>query len=523
MSAVLSQPATPSAWRQAGLALLLALACVLLLYRDTFGTMVGIWSRSDTFAHAFLVPPIALWLAWRQRSLLQRLPPCPQLWVLLPMAGAAAGWLLGDMAGVNALTQLAATALLVLTVPALLGTAVARALLFPLCFLFFMVPVGEFVMPQLMQWTADVTVFALKVFGIPVYREGLQFIIPSGNWSVIEACSGVRYLIASFMVGTLFAYLNYASARKRVLFGIVSLLVPVLANWARAVMIVMLGHLSNNKLAAGVDHIIYGWVFFGVVVLLMFFIGARWADGPQDAAANAGPGADNARALHSAAFVSAGRYWAAAALVVALLALPPLASRQMAATPAATPVLVLPALAGAAAAPGALPLHTPLFEGPAAQAQRAYGEGAQAVTVHVAYYRHQTYGHKLVNSQNVLVKTDDRDWQITGAGTRSIAIGGRQWMLRSAELRAGTMGSQSSARRLQVRQIYWVGGRLTTSDQFAAALGVLGLLTGRGDDGAMLTFYMAGEADETDVALDAFVARHLDTLTAWLAGVQAAR
>jgi exosortase/archaeosortase family protein len=156
--------------------------------------------------------------------------------------------------------------LVVLAVPAVFGWAVARELTFPLLFLFFAVPVGEFMVPPMMEWTADFTVKALQLTGIPVYREGLQFVIPSGNWSVVEACSGVRYLIASFMVGTLFAYLNYRSSKRRVIFMLVSLAVPIVANWLRAYLIVMVGHLSDNKLAAGVDHLVYGWVFFGVVI-----------------------------------------------------------------------------------------------------------------------------------------------------------------------------------------------------------------------------------------------------------------
>ena len=80
---------------------------------------------------------------------------------------------------------------------------------FPLGFLFFAVPIGDFMLPQLMEWTADFTVLALRLSGVPVYREGLQFIIPSGAWSVVEACSGIRYMIASVTVGCLFAYLSY--------------------------------------------------------------------------------------------------------------------------------------------------------------------------------------------------------------------------------------------------------------------------------------------------------------------------
>ena len=107
------------------------------------------------------------------------------------------------------------SAMLVLAVPAVLGFEVALTILFPLLFLFFAVPFGEFTVPTLMEWTADFTVLALQLTGMPVYREGQHFVIPSGNWSVIDECSGVRYLMASFMVGTLFAYLNYRSYKRR--------------------------------------------------------------------------------------------------------------------------------------------------------------------------------------------------------------------------------------------------------------------------------------------------------------------
>jgi len=136
--------------------------------------------------------------------------------------------------------------------------------------------------PTLIDWTADFTIGALRLSGVPVYREGNHFIIPSGWWSVVEACSGVRYIIASSMVGTMFAAIAYRSPRRRAWFVLASILVPVVANWLRAYMIVMLGHLSNNRLAVGVDHVIYGWFFFGLVMLLLFWIGSRWQENLPD-------------------------------------------------------------------------------------------------------------------------------------------------------------------------------------------------------------------------------------------------
>lgn len=518
MSAVLSSPTAPPAhWRLPLLVLGGVLLLLLWQYRGTFTTMVGIWERSGTFAHAFLVPPITIWLIWRQREVLSRLSPAPQPWMLLPIGLCGLGWLVGEIAGVNAITQLAVTALLVLAVPALLGWAVARALIFPLCFLFFMVPIGEFVMPTMMEWTADVTIFTLRVIGIPVYREGLQFVIPSGSWSVVEACSGVRYLIASFMVGTLFAYLNYNSAKRRVAFVLFSLAVPVVANWGRAVMIVLLGHYSGNKLAVGVDHLIYGWVFFGVVIGIMFLVGARWAE-PELPLAPASSG-NEARVGRRAGPL---QWWVAAAVVLVLSA-PPMLAHQLQAADTQAPTLRLPDLAGAAADDNAQPLHKPVFENPRVQATRVYGQGDAAVTVHVAYYRQQSYGRKLVNSQNMLVTSEDVSWRQTARGGTTVSVDGQPVALRTAELRSGSLAGVAGGQALQVRQIYWVNGRLTTSDHVAALLGVVGQLSGGGDDAAAITFYVAGAGSAAAATLDNFAATQLGPLTAWLNTVRAQR
>lgn len=507
----------PSAWRQALLLLGLLFLALLVLYRDTVAAMVGIWSNSNTFAHAFLVPPIALWLVWRMRASLAALQPRPQPWLLLPMLAAGAVWLLGDMAAINAVTQLMFAALLVMTVVAVLGLRIARELSFPLAFLFFMVPIGEFMLPTLMNWTADFTVAALRLSGVPVYREGLNFIIPSGAWSVVEACSGIRYMIASFMVGTLFAYLNYTSTLRRVVFCAVALVVPLLANWLRAYLIVMLGHFSDNRLAAGVDHLIYGWVFFGLIVMIMFMIGSRWSQPPL--------ASEPAAVSTAVEGIDATTMFALTAALAAVLAWPHTLiwlQGQAGARPVST--LTLPDLAGTdAVSPGATRLE-PVFVNASAVAQRTYAQDGDTVAVHVAYYRQQRFGRKLVSSDNVLLRTDDKRWTRTGGGAVTVRAGDQSVTLRSTELRDGSAARGEGRERLDVRQVYWVDGRFTSSGAWATALSLLGRISGRGDDAAMLTIYTAGEAAETTgQRLDTFLANHLGTLQARLAAVRAAR
>lgn len=490
-------------WISALIPLAVVLVGLVALYWGTASAMVTIWWRSETFTHAFLVPPMVFWLAWRKRDELLRLTPTPSLWVLAPMIVLAVVWLLGQLAVVNVVTQLVFVALLVLAVPLVLGTQVAKALAFPLAFAFFAVPIGEFALPVLMRWTADFTVGALRLSGVPVFREGLKFVIPSGSWSVVEACSGVRYLIASFMVGSLFAYLNYRSNKRRLIFVGLSLLVPVLANWVRAYMIVMLGHLSNNRLATGVDHLIYGWVFFGVVIMGLFTIGARWAEPelPDAVPGNAG--------LCSVvqAPVPGTRIWLAAVLAVAVAVLPALVQARLDAAVNSTSAALTLSLPDVGAAgwqgqPVVGPEWTPQFTNPSGTAVRRYtaASGAQ-VDVNLLYYRQQRDESKLVSSVNAIVRADDHVWNAISTDNRDIGADGAGATVTAREtvLLGVTRPGRTDRDRLKVWMLYWVDGQWTSNDMVAKVRGSLAKLAGRGDAGAALllsaTEHEAGAAD----------------------------
>jgi exosortase A len=257
---------------------------LLAIYSETFWSMVYIWSRSETFAHGFLILPISVWLIWTQRDLLNPVRPRPALWVALLLLPLGLGWLLAAVVDVAVIQQLALVAMLIAGTWTIIGHQLGRVLFFPLFFLFFAVPMGEGLIPPMMEFTATTTVWMIEMTGIPVYREGLFFSLPSGSWSVVEACSGVRYIIASVTVGTLFAYMTYRSWIRRILFVLVSAIVPVFANTLRAYIIVMLGHVSDMSIATGADHLVYGWVFFGLVIFVLFWLGALFREDDLPAA-----------------------------------------------------------------------------------------------------------------------------------------------------------------------------------------------------------------------------------------------
>lgn len=518
----LRQRGIPDAWRRPLAVLVLLVVALLLLYRQTALGMVTIWWRSGTFTHAFLVPPIVLWLAWRRRALVAPLTPRPVPWLALPLVALGAVWLFADFAAINAVTQFTLVAMLVLLVPAVLGWRVAREMVFPLGFLFFCVPVGEFLLPQLMDWTAKFTVVALRLSGLPVYQEGLQFIIPSGQWSVVEACSGVRYLIASAMVGTLYAYLSYHSTRRRLGFIAFALALPLVANWARAYLIVMIGHLSGNTLAVGVDHLIYGWLFFGIVMLAMFLVGARWAQPEQ-------PLVPPAREVPPAAATG----WPALGAVLAVLV-----------------AIVVPVTAGAWLRQGhALPIEglvpvraepgwvdrvvpsdawVPDFEGANASLHQEFagpaqlGDAQARVGLHLQYYRDQDYERKLVSSSNAVVAAEDKQWAVTGRGqatfTPVTGDAGKPVGVLTTQVRASSL-NEVTAPRMLVWHVYWINGRPMTSALQARLQGALERLRGHGDDAALVLVYTDAD-DQAARRLELFLRQHWGTIDAGLRRVR---
>lgn len=261
---------------------LVVLSALLLLqvalYYPTYWSMIEIWWRSETFAHGFFIFPISAYLIWRRRKSLSSVEIHSDWRALVFLIGLSFFWLVANAIDVVVVQQFAVVAMLPVLLWLCLGWRMLVALSFPLLFLLFAVPFGDFLVYPLMKFTATFTVHAIRMVGIPVFWEGLYFSLPSGSWSVVEACSGFRYILASLTLGALYAYLTYHSIWRRAGFMLFALVVPIVANGLRAFMIVMIGHFSGMELAVGVDHLIYGWVWFGIVMFVMFWIGSFWQD-----------------------------------------------------------------------------------------------------------------------------------------------------------------------------------------------------------------------------------------------------
>lgn len=271
------KPLSP-AWRSALIRLGIAWVAILAAFARDALDMVAIWWDSSTFNHILLIPFILGWLVMQRTQELKRITP--SLWWpgLLVMAAASGGWVLGEAAGVALARHLALVMLLQGSTLALLGPHVGRALLFPLGYAFFLVPVGEELVPPLQTITADISMLLLGWSGIPAHIEGVFISTPTALFRVAEACSGVKFLIAMVAYGVLVANVCFNSWPRRIGIVALSIVIPILANGVRAFGTIYIADLYGLDFAAGFDHVFYGWIFFAVVLILVMAIGWRFFD-----------------------------------------------------------------------------------------------------------------------------------------------------------------------------------------------------------------------------------------------------
>lgn len=431
-----------------GVVLVLVAVWVIAWHFSTAVEIYRIWWRSDTYAHGLIILPVFGWLVWRARDRLVHLRPRPLAWFALPILLSDVLWALGRLVGVAAASHFALVVMLVLSFIGALGWKISRVLSFPLAFLLFAVPIGDFLLPALMNLTATFTVHALRFSGVPVYREGLYFIVPNGSWSVVEACSGIRYLIASVTVGAIYAYISFFSLRRRLLFMVAALVVPIVANWLRAYMIVMLGYLTDNRLAAGVDHLIYGWVFFGFVMFLLFGIAARWWEpAPVLPVPETRPDV-----------ISQGRaiWWGVVPVVIAVCAVP------LAETVLIRPVkdyvvtFALPAPGTGWSAGNATQIdYRPRYHGSRGDGLAVYeaAPDGHPVVAYVAWYANQRDGREMVAWGNGFIEPGRAGYRVIEERDAESPLG----PIREAEL-------DTPQGRMRAWRLYWVNGRIVSGD-----------------------------------------------------------
>ncbi len=482
-------------------------AVIVALYWPTFYVLVDLAGTSaENYTHRTIVLPIFFALLWGQRFELAMLPVRSVWWGVAGLIAAGSIWLIGELVFVRLLTDLAVIAMVPFAVLTVLGPRWLAALSFPLAFLLFAIPAEGPLIPSLVNWTAKATFAGIQASGVPIYREGAYFVIPSGGWSIADACSGIKYLITCLMLGVLYAWSMYRSTLKRILFIGGAIVIGVVGNWMRAYLTMMIAHVSDNRLLRD-DHSTFGWILFAVFLLGYGWLGWRFREVQDDEVpVSLEPCAIDCAGPERS---SGGRATVAAALMLAALAAWPLVETVLLRSQQDRAIDI----AGAVSQRGWSPVDkrsvewTPELKNPRRVRMQSFEKNGSRVEVFTGIFENQTWNSKLVSSVNQFVDSDNPNWSLADRGRAHTEISGKP-----LELKTGVVLGRGD--RILAWQWYWIDGASIGSDIQAKFRQLLARIQGRGDSSAWVAIYTKANAspDAATRVLDEFMRDMGDSL-----------
>lgn len=317
-----------------------ALACLLIvfLFRDAAARAVRLWIDTPTYSYAFLVVPIAIYLAAHKagRAALPSVAPLPLLALLQLPIGLA--WYAAVAAEIVEAQQFCLLGAVYVTFVALFGWRLARAHLVALLLLGFLVPSGQFLVPPLQVLSAEMAAGLLRLFGAPIYLDGLYIQMPEATYHVERGCAGLNFVLVTMVLALVVGELFYSRLWKKAAVMAGLLAVAVVSNPVRIFAIVYIDWLTNRSTDIVSDHLTYGWAFFAAILAVVLPVAIRFRDADTaGGAADAAPGrAPAAARLATAALLAVGL---AAIAPGATFALGRTAARAAEAMPAMPPGL----------------------------------------------------------------------------------------------------------------------------------------------------------------------------------------
>lgn len=252
----------------------LLIAVVTVLYFPILVKLATQWLNDADYSHGILVPFVSLYLVWRKRDELAKIPSQPSFfWGMLVVLGSLAVMFLGSLGAELSLARGSIVGVICGLVLYFHGWPTLKTLAFPIAFLLFAIPLphllyNEIVFP--LQFIASS--FATRVLEIlnvfPIMREGNVLVMPGLSLEVVEACSGIRSLISLLALAAGYGYLAEKSNVVRWFMFLAMIPLAIISNGTRVMITALMAHYIGPKAAEGFMHEFSGWVIFVVATVL---------------------------------------------------------------------------------------------------------------------------------------------------------------------------------------------------------------------------------------------------------------
>ena len=247
-------------------------ALLTALYYHSHEFMINWWKHED-YSYCYLVPFIVLYILWKKRFEFIKFGARPEWIGIFPLLVGILFYWIGELGGEYYIIYLSSWLVLVGLCILHLGIKKFRTILFPVCMILTMFPFPNFfnnrITLTLKLLSSKIGVLMMQAFGLSAYREGNVIDLGFTQLQVVDACSGLRYLLPLVVLSLLLAYYLKIAWWKKILVVLSAIPISIIVNSLRIVFVALLYPILGPQVAEGFFHGFSGWLIFMVSIGLL--------------------------------------------------------------------------------------------------------------------------------------------------------------------------------------------------------------------------------------------------------------
>jgi len=245
-------------------------ALLVGIYYSAFTWMVTKDWAKEAYSYCWLIPPVVLYLIWIKREKLRYVLANPSWIGLIPIGLGLLFFCLGELSGEFFTLYISFWLIFVGLCWVHMGWLKLKTIGFPLLFMLTMFPLPNFintkVMLQLRLISSKLGVAMIKLFGLPVYREGNIIDLGFAKLQIVNACSGLHSLISLLVLCLLLVYFFKAHFWKRLVLFVSAIPLAILTNSMRIAVTAILYKYFGAEVAQEFFHEFSGLAIFLICI-----------------------------------------------------------------------------------------------------------------------------------------------------------------------------------------------------------------------------------------------------------------
>ncbi len=258
----------------------LFIGVTIAFYFPSLRSLISLSYGSDAYEHILLIPFISGYFLFRKLKSIDNQKSYAILpGSLLVLTGIIA-WLLqmplflSALYGSLSLKILSMMLVFIGGIVCLFGTQLFKNALFPIAFLFLMVPLPDLILNWIISFyqvgTSAVVDMIFKISGITYFRDGTTFYLPNLSINIAPQCSGIRSSTALIITGIIGGHVFLRTLAGKTILILLTIPLVLLKNGIRVATLTLLGAFVNMSFINGDLHNKGGFVFFLVALVLLF-------------------------------------------------------------------------------------------------------------------------------------------------------------------------------------------------------------------------------------------------------------